>query len=344
MTEMTGMRDRGHQMLLAAPEHSQILARADSEGFETLALDQSKWSLPTNALRLAHWFGRHQVDIVNPHSSRDGWAAGIAARLAGVPLTIRSRHFDVPLAAKFLSRFVYTCLADHLITTSPKVSTDFRRVFRLPEDRVSTISTGVDTERFRPQGKCSPLKTPPEQKDWPAVGMVAVLRHAKGHVLLVRAARILRDRGLPLRLIFVGDGPSKAPIVQEAEVCQMTDAVHFTGHRDDVPELLRSVDCVALPSLHECIPQTALQAMACGVPVIGSDAGGIPAVVRNGETGRIFARDNVEALAECLTEVFRQADTTRRLSEQARIFVEEQHSVGRMLDRLEALYRRFLPQ
>ena len=343
MTELTGMRDRGHRMLLAAPQESQILARAIAAGFETLALDGSKWALPTNAGRLAHWFGKHQVDVVNPHSSRDGWSAGIAARLAAVPLVIRSRHFDVPLAAKVFSRLVYTRLADHLITTSPKVSADFRRVFQLPEEQVSTISTGVDTERFHPKGPPSPLTVPQGQAAWPLIGMVAVLRHAKGHVLLIRAARVLREQGLPLRLLFVGDGPSKAPIDREVEACKLTDAVHFTGHRDDIPEILRALDCVALPSLHECVPQTALQAMACGVPVIGSDAGGIPAVIRHGETGRIFARNNVEALAECLADVFRQSDTTRRLSKQARAYVEEQHSVERMLDRLEALYARRIP-
>ena len=344
MTEMIGMRDRGHRMLLAAPASSQILGRAKAKGFETLALEGSKWSLPVNAARLAHWFGERRVDIVNPHSSRDGWAAGIAARLAGVPLVIRSRHFDVPLAAKAISRLVYTRLADHLITTSPKVSDDFRRVFQLPPERVSTIPTGVDTERFHPGGPRAALNPPRGQAKWPVVGMVAVLRHAKGHVLLVRAARLLRDRGLLLRLVFVGDGPSKAPIVSEAEACDLADAVHFTGHRDDVPEILRAMDCVALPSLHECIPQTALQAMASGVPVIGSDAGGIPAVVRNGETGRIFARGDVAALADCLASVFDDPDETRRLCEVARAFAVTEHSVARMLDRLEAIYQSYLPR
>ena len=342
LTEMKGLRERGHRMLLAAPERSQIFARATDEDFEVLALHGSNWSLPMNAWRLANWLGGNEVDVLNPHSSRDGWAAGFGGRLAGVPIIIRSRHFDVPFGDRIFSRLVYTGLADHLITTSPVVSENFCRTYGLTDDRVSTIPTGVDTRRFLASGTKADLPVPRGQLRWPLVGMVAVMRRAKGHIDLVQAARMLHDRGRPIRLIFVGDGPFRSPIEDEVKRQGLEDAVSFTGHRDDVPELLRTMDCVAFPSYHECIPQGAMQAMACGIPVIGSDAGGIPSVVRHGETGRSFPAGDVSALADSLESVLKEKATTERLRKNAEKFAAEDCSLSVMLDRLEELYSRLL--
>jgi glycosyltransferase involved in cell wall biosynthesis len=341
MAEMEGLRSRGHRMMLAAPASSRIFQVASDAGFESLPLSTARWALPANTSRLALWFRRHHVDVVNPHSSRDGWSAGLGARLAGVPFILRSRHFHVPIASRITSRFVYTALADHLVTTSPAVTDQFRRAFRLPTDRVSTIPTGIDPDRYHPKGPKARLDIP---EDLPLIGMIAVLRWAKGHIHLVRAARILHDQGLPVRLVFVGDGPSRAPIDEEIARLDLGEFVHYTGHRPDVPEILRRLDCAAFPSRHESIPQTALQAMACGVPVVGSDVGGIPHVIRDGETGRIFPDADDTALADRIRDVLKDRPETLRLSGAARGFVEQEHSLNRMLDQVESLYHSHLPE
>jgi glycosyltransferase involved in cell wall biosynthesis len=339
LAEMRGLRARGHRMLLAAPKASEVGARARAEGFEVLDLAVGKLALPVNALRSAHWFGSRRVDIVNPHSSRDAWACGIGARLAGVPLVIRSRHFDVPLAYKPLSAFVYTRLADHILTTSPRITGQLRRAFPLAADRVQTMSTGIDLGLFE-----SPDRPTDHTQDGEVVlGMIAVLRRAKGHVFLVRAGRILLDQGYRIRLLFVGDGPSKAPIEEEIARLAMSEHVTFTGHRDDVPALLRTLDCAVFPSLHEGIPQSALQAMAASVPVVGSDVGGIPSVIRAGETGRIFPAGDAEALAGQLRDLLLNQKETDRLRSNALQLVREHHSLVGMLDQLEALYEGLLP-
>ena len=343
-SEMQGMRERGHRMLLAAKPESEIYRRANEAGFETLALGAAKWSLPFNAARLAGWFRHHQVDVVNPHSSQDGWSAGIGGRLARCPLIIRSRHFDTRFSANFLKGIVFKRLADHLITTSPKVTKDFQRAFGLGDERVSTIPTGVDLDRFNPEGPATRIEGKPDQHDWPVLGMVAVIRQAKGHIFLVRAARTLADRGLPVRLVFVGDGPSRNPIDDEIHRLGLTDRVTFTGYRQDIPDMLRGFDCAVVPSLHESIPQVGLQAMACGVPVVGSDAGGIPDVIRNGITGRVFPSENAEALADALESMLRDTERTNQMSRNALEYVAREHSLSAMLDRLEELCARLLPQ
>lgn len=342
-SELQGMQARGHRTLLAAKRESEIYRRANDAGFETLALGSAKWSLPFNAARLARWLRRHRVDVVNPHSSQDGWAAGIGGRLAGCPLIIRSRHFDTRFSANFFKSIVFKRLADHLITTSPKVTKDFQQAFGLGDEKVSTIPTGVDLDRFNPDGPSTCIEGKPEQHEWPVLGMVAVIRQAKGHRFLVRAARMLADRDLPVRLVFVGDGPSRNPVDEEIRRLNLEDRITFTGYRQDIPEILRGFDAAVVPSLHESIPQVGLQAMACGVPVVGSDAGGIPDVIKDGVTGRTFSSENAEALADALESLLRDREKTKQMRQAALDFVRREHSLSAMLDRLEQLYARLLP-
>ena len=143
-------------------------------------------------------------------------------------------------------------------------------------------------------------------------------------------------------LIFVGDGPSQGPIDEEIEKQGLKDHVIFTGYRTDVPEVLRALNCAAFPSLHEGIPQVGMQALATGTPVIGSDIGGIPSVIREGETGRLFPAEDHEAIAKRLEEVIKDKEETQRLVDSGLKRVREKHSLKVMLDQTEALYTRLL--
>jgi glycosyltransferase involved in cell wall biosynthesis len=120
--------------------------------------------------------------------------------------------------------------------------------------------------------------------------------------------------------------------------------VTFLGHREDIPEVLRALDVLCIPSkAHEGVPQIGLQALACQTAVVGSDCGGIPEIIRDGETGRIFPAGDHEALASRILETLEQKAETDRLRQAGRRRVEEHHSIEVMLNKLEALYRRYLP-
>jgi glycosyltransferase involved in cell wall biosynthesis len=93
---------------------------------------------------------------------------------------------------------------------------------------------------------------------------------------------------------------------------------------------------------HEGIPQIGLQALACKTPVIGSDVGGIPEIIRDGETGRIFPTQNARALAAAIRETLDDPEKARARCERGRTMVETEYSLDAMLDKLDALYRRSL--
>ena len=106
-TEMQALRARGHRLLLCAPARSRIYQQAQTDGFPVLEVFDRRNQLPRSVWRMATWFRRERVAVVNMHSSGDGWAGGLAARLASVPLILRSRHIEVDYPNPRLSRIAF---------------------------------------------------------------------------------------------------------------------------------------------------------------------------------------------------------------------------------------------
>ena len=342
MAELVGFRRRGHETFLLAPSRSQIFQRAQADGLACQAVDFTRWKLPLETLRVVAWLRRIRPHVVNPHSSRDGWLVGLAARLARVPFLVRTRHFDVPISSRRISGIVYSRLADHVLTTSPKVTEHFRELFQLPASRVTTLSTGIDLGTFSPQGPRAQLVPGLPTRDVPLIGMVSIIRLAKGHSVFLQAAHLLRAQGWRAHYVIVGDGPSLGKVQDAIRELRLEDFVTLTGQREDVPEVLRALSMLVIPSLHEGIPQTALQALATQTPVVASRVGGLPSVIRDGETGRLVPPSDAGALAQAMRVTWEETAATQRMSVAGRNRVEGEHSLEGMLDQLEALYRRHL--
>jgi len=342
-TELTAMRRRGHRMLLAAPPSSQIFQQAEAAKFHPWPLDLRKPLYPLTIVRLARWISREQVDVVNPHSSADGWLAGLAGRAAGVPLIVRSRHIEVDYPHWRTSRWAFGRLPHHVITTSKGISKHLVEALRLKADHVTCIPTGIDTKRFHPNTHGNlheELGLPAETQ---LLGMVAVLRSWKGHEYFIRAAGRM-ERAKP-HLVIAGEGNQarKMKIQQWAKEAGVANRLHMLGYRADIPNILASLSCLVLPSTaHEGIPQIVLQAQATGRPVVGTKVGGIPEVVKDGDTGLLVPSQNTEALADALERVLKDKNLAHSLGRGGRAQSESNHSLDAMCNQLEILYQRYL--
>ncbi len=343
LAELEGFRQRGAWVVLLAPENSEIFQRAREADIEARPLNIRKSRYPFTALRLKRWLCANEVQVVNTHSSRDGYLVGAAARLARVPLLIRSRHIDVDYPNPWISRHAFTTFADHVLTTSGKITDHLKSTFNLADDRVSTVPTGIDLTRFAPDGPKADLFDLDNSGRPPLVGMVSVLRSWKGHSVFLEAVNLLKARGVTARYVIVGEGPVREPILRKISEGNLSAEISLTGYRQDIPEVLRALDVLAIPSTgHEGIPQIGLQALACETSVVGSDAGGIPEIILPGETGRVVSAGNAKQLANAIEAALAEPEATRQMVENGRQLVEQRHGLNHMLDRLEEIYRRYL--
>jgi len=336
--ELEWMRAQGHWVALAAHPESQIARRAREAGLKVRPLSTSKALLPVEVASLARWLKRHHVDIVNSHSSNDGWTAGLAARMAGCRL-VRSRHIEVDYPNRFWSVIAYRKLPHHILTTSERIAVRMTTELDIPRERVTCIPTGIDLQRFHPGTPGTLRQQLGLPADVPLVGMISVLRSWKGHDTFLEAAAELLKAGRPIHFVIAGDGPGRAELTKKIASPPWRDNVTLLGHRNDVENVLASLDVLVLPSYaHEGIPQIILQAQAMARAVVATRVGGIPEVVEDGVTGLIVEPRDAATLASRIMQLLTDDDLRTRLGAASRRSVEAHHGIDHMVARLLELY------
>ena len=343
LAELEWMRAQGHWVALAAPPASAIAKRAQEAGILFYPLRTQKALLPFEIARLAAWLIWHRVEVVNTHSSNDGWLAGLAARLAVRPILIRSRHIEVDYPNRFWSGLAFRVLPHHVITTSQRIADRLVAELGVPSARVTCVATGVDLKRFDPKIEGTLHRELGLAPDVALIGMISVLRSWKGHATFVEAAEILFVKvKRPLHFVIAGDGPAREEWTQKLKKEPFQGRVTLLGHRADVPNVLASLEVLVLPSYaHEGIPQIILQAQAMSRPVVATTIGGIPEVVENGVTGLLVPPREAKALAEKIGAVLEDPTLSVKLGQAARAAIEKNYSLDAMGQRLLALYEKY---
>ena len=343
VAESAAFRARGYRMLIAAQPRSQLRLRAAEAGLAVIPLRIRKGVDLLAVAACLRALLRERVDLVHTHSSPDAWACGIAARLAGVPV-VRSRHLSTPVRRNVFSRFAYMKLADRVITSGQFIKDAMVRDNGMSAERIVSIPAGIDVARFVPglDRAAARRALGLEDADF-VVGIVSVLRSWTGHDDQLEAVRRLAARGVPVKLVIVGDGPRKEHIQRKIAELGLTQRAQMTGHRTDVPAVIAAMDCMALPSTaNEATSQALPQALAMKVPVIASTVGGLPEVVRDRDTGLLVPPGDPAALADALEWMRAHPAEAARMAERGHALVHAGFTFTGMIDRTEAVYREAL--
>lgn len=273
----------------------------------------------------------------------------ISGRLAGVPTivsSIRNEHFGGSTRDMVLRRTDPLATVTTTNSTGAARSLIDRRV--VPAHRLVVVPNGLDTSLYRTDASRratvrAALGLRDDEFLWLSVGR---LHEQKDHASLLRAlARLARLRPV---LAIAGDGPRREPLEALATQLRIDPTVRFLGLRTDVPDLLRAADALVLSSTWEGSPNVILEAMAAAVPVVATDVGGVPELVRSGETGIVVPPRNTRALAEAMRCLMTLPAAERQvLGARGRDIVQREHSLDAMrtgwfatLERCDAGRRR----
>jgi N-acetyl-alpha-D-glucosaminyl L-malate synthase BshA len=213
----------------------------------------------------------------------------------------------------------------------------------LPRDvAIEVIPNFVDIDKF-----CPPDERPKSAAAAGAAMRPRVLTHVSNFRPLKRLDDVVRifaavRAEIPSRLDLVGEGPERSRIEALVKSLGLTDHVRFGGERGDLVEILQGSDVFLLPSETESFGLAALEAMACGVPVVASDVGGVSEVVTDGETGFLAAVGDVAGMAGHVRRLLSDETLRRRISQAARHRAETCFQLAPALDRYEAVYWRVL--
>jgi L-malate glycosyltransferase len=151
-------------------------------------------------------------------------------------------------------------------------------------------------------------------------------------------ARVARE--VPSRLMLIGDGPDRSVAEYLAREHHIQDRVHFIGKQDNVNELLPLADLMLMPSEMESFGLAALEAMACGVPTIATNVGGVPELIDDGRNGLLFGVGDVDSMAEAAIALLRDEPRLRRMSEAGRKTAQDHFCASRVIPLYEEYYDR----
>ncbi|KAF0221830.1 MAG: Glycosyl [Geobacteraceae bacterium] len=268
-----------------------------------------------------------------------GWLGGVRRIIHGE----HGRDAADPQGAN-RRRMQFRRLIDCLVTRYYTVSGDLRRWLveevRLPPHKVTHLMNGVDVDRLRPATDRSIARRHAgfEPGEF-LIGTIGRLDPVKDQATLVRAVTLLAARGIHgARALIVGGGPEEAKLKNLAFELGVADRVIFTGERQDVSELMSSLDVFVLPSIAEGISNTILEAMALGLPVVATAVGGNPELVAGGVTGELFAVGDAEDLAHKLAWYMNDRWRCQEQGAAGRRRVEREFSLERMVECYAHLY------
>ena len=265
--------------------------------------------LPCQLITTRHWFTNHKTnlhklcDLIHVHEGQAVYWALIQNLLYGCPYII-TRRIDNPIKSKYFSNLAYQ---------------KARALVGLSAEIVKVMQAA------HPNKKClkipsSPVNYPGNQNKvdqiWSAHGYKFLVIQAgnllkhKGFDVTLKAARLLQEQGLDMHFLLLGEGPEKEALMKQAEGLKN---VSFMGKQNDMGTWFASANLLIHPSYSEGLGSVILEAMAAGLPVIGSRAGGIPDIIDDEQSGLLVQAGDAEALAKAIKRIAESESLRKQL-------------------------------
>jgi L-malate glycosyltransferase len=308
---------------------SRVLERATSvvefpiQGF---ARPETAWQLRS----FARWCRRERIAVVQTCDLYANTFGLPGAALAGVPVRIGSRRELNPDKTRWqirAQRTAYRCAAR--VVANSRAAGQMLQQEGLAPESIAVIPNGVDLGAYID-------RTPSAQIQ--RIVTVANLRPEKGHETLIASAAALVRSYPHLRFQIVGEGPRKHELQDLAAARGVSQHVEFLGHSDDVPSVLAAADVFVLPSRSEAFPNSVIEAMAAGLPVIASAVGGLLDLIDHDRTGLLVPPSDAEALTHALRFLIENPTHAAAIGATARMEIRQRYSFERMVRAFEDLY------
>ena len=335
-----GLLARGHRATLVAHPDGELRQRAADSGDLILLTPRMELDL-TAAWKLSRLLREQQPEIVHAHDAHAVAMTALAISLGGAALPTRlvaARRVTFHVGKNAFSRWKYRQV-DRFICASAFI----RSILigdGIPADRLDVVYDGVDLKSVQ----AAPLVNA-HQTFWlphgaPIVGNVAALDPDKGQRYLVDAAHLVVRKVPDARFLIVGQGELDQTLREQIKHLHLDKHVVLTGFRSDVLSLQKGFDVFAMSSVSEGLGTSALDAMACGRPVVATRVGGLPEVVDHRETGLLVPARDPASLAEAIIELLQDRTLREHCGNAAQDRARERFSADRMIDETVEVYRR----
>ncbi len=333
-----GLRRRGERAALAAQPRGELFRRAAEGGdLHPLAL---RGDLDLHAAwRLSRLIRDLAPDVLHAHDAHAIAVASLARALAGrraAPPLVASRRVDFHIRGNAFSRWKYRQV-DRFICASSAIR-DMLAADGVPPKRTTIVHEGIDIDRIERAPRLDLHREFDLPPGCPLAGNVAALVPHKGQRHLIDAAALLVRRVPDARVLIVGAGELAGALARQIRRLDLDGRVILTGFRADVPSVLKGLDLFVMSSVTEGLGTSVLDAMAAGLAVVGTRAGGIPESVLDGQTGLLAPPGDAPALARAIAHLLQDTVQRQAFGAAGHRRARAAFSAERMVDETAATY------
>ena len=294
------------------------------------------------AKKLARLIDEREIDVVHVHWNHDLTLAVLAKLFSHrKPKLILTRHMKFPSRKdSFFHRFLYRNI-DHIMAITQTMADDLKRF--IPDDVRPDISVNYLGIEPLPDADVALIQQrrkayDPEENHF-LIALVGRIAFEKGHEFLLEALKIAKVKGLPFKALVVGHPMQESysnSLKQKVKDAGLQEHMIFTGFVDEPRCVMQACDVLVLPTIEETFGLVLIEAMSVGVPVIGSNRGGVPEIISHKETGLLFESCDSQSLFDALYQLYSKPEVAKQYVEAAKASVDTRFHMDRHMQQLLA--------
>lgn len=318
----------------------ELAGEVEAQGIEVFLAKRRQGIDYFYALRLAKFLKKQNTDLLHAHNCTAFFYGTLAARLARIPIVYTEHDRDFPPERRiaWLNK-ILSLIVEQVITVSDLLKGCLIKYESFNANKIKTIHNGVDP---------TPFSLSLDRKKYidelgledasPLIGIVARLDRLKNHKLLLDAMQDIANEIPTVKLLIIGDGPTRKNLEEQADRGGLQNNILFLGMRGDVSNLLLLIDLFVLCSLSEGMPLALIEAMAAGKPIVATNVGGVSEIVRNGINGILVEPTNPAFLAKAILQILKNKDILRTMGENGREVFKQKFTLHKMIKSYEGVY------
>ncbi len=344
LTLASGLKKKGHDLFIASGG-GELLPRFSGSGITHIQIpirtkNEISPKILASALKLKRFIRDNKIEILHSNSRTTQVLGCLLSKFLGVKHISTCHGFF----KRRFSRILFPCWGERVIAISEQVKEHLIVDFGLSGDKIILINNGIDVDKFMPADQREKIEAKSRLglSAGPVIGILARLSDVKGHEYLIEAMKVVSVFSSEAQLLIAGAGKMEEKLRRISGSLNIGKTIFFITKTVDTREILSAIDIFVMPSLKEGLGLALMEAMASGLPVVGSNVGGIKTLIKDGRNGILVEPGDSAGIAKAIVGLLSDPGKSAELGLNARKYISEEFSQEKMVLETERFYTECL--
>lgn len=339
ITAMKEFIRKGYNVTLVCKNDADIIHHSIEAGIETIPTNISGDLNPVTIFKLYNIFRIKLINVVIANTGKDLRLSGIAALFLKNISVIARQGIDYPLKNNLRYKIAYNYLADKIVANSEATkSTMLKSAPWLKPERIKVIYNGVNPSVYNGENTIDLRNEFGLTKDDFVIGFVGRLSVQKGVQYALEAFKSVYKKHPNVRLLICGDGELRTDVEKFISENKLESKIHLAGFRNDIPNIMKTIDVLLTPSLWEGFGIVLIEAMASGKPCVATNTSSIPEIVEDGVSGFLVPSKDSQSIAEALIKMISDPQLVRQMGQAGIEIVNKKFTIDKMIEEYKKLF------